>query len=493
MSYSKDIFLGLDVGTTSVKAGFVDETGLGLFQATREYPTYPLGDSWVEQSADDWWEAATGAVRQLSGDHPELARCVRGISISCQAPTLLGIGRDGRPVGRGMIWMDQRAEDVCRELLQPHADYIHGFSGNRVDPYFALSKLLWQRRHEPEKYAATWKYLQINGYLVYRLTGLCSIDLSSAALTQTLNIRTLQTESPLFDLFELDQEKWPAVYGCGDIVGTVTPEAARLWGVPEDAVVLAGCIDGASSPLGLGVTQSGQLFEMSGQSSGIGLVLDEPSFHPNLCLMHHALPGTWLLKGSMSCSGGSLKWFRDNLDGAPGADFDVYNRLAVSSPPGAHGVTFLPYLCGERAPLWDRRLRGVYFGFGTDTTRADMVRAIMEGTAFALRTILDEFHDPAIHQKTILGTGGGYNSRIWSQIKSDILNCSIRVHQTSFDAALVGNALLVMRALGREPGQSLPEGGDAAVYTPDHALQELYEERYQFFRRLFLANKDLFV
>lgn len=492
MPCSKDIFLGLDVGTTSVKAGFVDETGLGLFQASQEYPTYALGGGRVEQSADDWWNAATAAVRRLTGEHPDLARRVRGISVSAQAPTLLPIDKAGRPLARGMIWMDQRAGDVCRQELEPHADYIHRFSGNRIDPYFTLPKLLWQKENEPEVYRAAWKYLQINGYVAFRLTGVCSVDVSSAALTQTWNIRTGQTETSVFDLFGLDAEKWPRVYGCSDVVGTVTAEAARLWGVPEGCAVLAGCIDGASSPLGLGVTKPGQLFEMSGQSSGIGLVLDAPVFHPNLCLMHHALPDTWLLKGSMSCSGGSLKWFRDNLDGAQGEDFAVYSALAEQSGPGARGVTFLPYLCGERAPLWNRKLRGVYFGFGTDTTRADMVRAIMEGTAFALRTILDEFHDPDIHDRVILGTGGGYRSRIWSQIKSDILNCTIRVHQTSFDAALAGNALLVMRALGYPTDTPPSDGADAAVYTPDPALRELYEERYDFFRRLFAANRELF-
>ncbi|MPN33149.1 Xylulose kinase [bioreactor metagenome] len=167
--------------------------------------------------------------------------------------------------------------------------------------------------------------------------------------------------------------------------------------------------------------------------------------------------------------------------------------MSEASAPGANGVTFLPYLCGERAPLWNRSLRGIYFGLGTDTTKADMVRAVMEGSAYALRSILDEFNDPSLHQKVVLGTGGGYKSRIWSQIKSDVLNCSILVRQTTFDAALTGNALLVMRALGYPDCRTDDNtAAEPALYVPDPAKREFYEERYHFFREIYQANKDLF-
>ncbi|MGO5049519.1 xylulokinase [Dysosmobacter sp. Sow4_B12] len=493
MKSDRAVFLGVDVGTTSVKAGLVDASGQGLLQASREYPSYPMGQSRVEQSAWDWWDAATAAVRRLGEKAPALLASVRGISVSSQAPTLLAIGGDGQPLGRGMIWMDQRAEDVCREVLTLHAAYINGFSGNRLDPYYVLPKLLWHKRHEPEQYAQTWKYLQINGWLVYQLTGRCSIDVSSAALTQTLNVHTLRTEEGAFSLLGLDAGKWPEVFGCDEVVGTVTGQAAALWGVPEGTPVAAGCIDGASTPLGLGVTEPGALFEMSGQSSGIGEILREPAFHPNLCLLKHALPGLWIRKGSMSCSGGALKWFRDCVDGRSGQDFSVYSQLAEQSPPGARGVVFLPYLCGERAPLWDRTLQGMFFGLSTSTGREDLVRAIMEGTAFALRTILDEFQEPGIHEKVILGTGGGYHSRVWSQIKSDVLNCTIRVRQPDFDAALRGNAVLAMRALGMPAFERTEtDREDTAVYVPDREKRGFYEERYQYYCKVFQANRRLF-
>lgn len=494
MLSEQDIFLSLDVGTTSVKAGLVNGLGQGLAQASREYPTRFLSQTRVEQSAWDWWEAATQAVRRLTAEYPALAKSIRCVSVSSQAPTLFAIDEKGQPVGDGVIWMDQRSECLCQERLAPHKDYIQKVTGNRLNAYFVLPKLLWQKENEPESYKRAWKYLQINGWLVFKLTGRCSIDLSSAALTQTLNIHTLRTEEELFSLFGLDAGKWPEVRGCGEIAGTVTEAAARLWEIPSGIPVAAGCIDGASSPLGLGLTRPGEIFEMSGQSSGIGVILPAPEFHPNLCLMKHALPGLWLQKGSMSCSGGSLKWFRDQIDGCPGASFQEYSRLAESSAPGAHGVTFLPYLCGERAPLWDRTLRGMFFGLGLDTGKADLVRAVMEGAAFALRTILDEFRLPQARERILLGTGGGYRSRIWSQIKSDVLNCTIQVWQTDFDAALRGNALLAMQALGCPlPANRRLLSEHTAVYRPDPRTRELYELRYQHYLRILRANRTLFM
>lgn len=493
MLCEQDLFLGLDVGTTSVKAGFIDGLGRGLAQTSQDYPTRFLSRVEVEQSPWDWWNAATQAVRRLTADRPGLASRVRAVCVSSQAPSLLAIDRRGEPLGGGMIWMDQRAGEVCRRDLEPHRRYIQEATGNRLNAYFALPKLLWQKQNQPERYQRAWKYLQVNGWLVFKLTGQCTIDLSSAALTQTLNIHTLQTDETLFSLLGLDAGKWPEVYACGAPAGTVTEEAAGLWGIPPGIPVAAGCIDGASSPLGLGLTKPGEIFEMSGQSSGIGVILGAPEFHPNLCLMKHALPELWLQKGSMSCSGGALKWFRDQVDGRPGASFEEYSRLAETSPPGARGVLFLPYLCGERAPLWDSSLRGMFFGLGMDTGRADLVRAVMEGAAFALRTILDEFHDPHIHEKTLLGTGGGYRSRVWSQMKSDILNCAIEVLQTDFDAALRGDALLAMQALGEPmPADGEPRSDRAGVYRPDPRTRELYEARYRHYRRVFQANQTLF-
>ncbi|MCQ2560566.1 MAG: hypothetical protein MJ186_00805 [Clostridia bacterium] len=490
MQSDKAVFLGLDVGTTSVKAGFIWEDGRGIAQESVEYPTYPLGHSRVEQKAEDWWTAAKTAIKKLSEKYPEEAALLKGVSASSQAPAMLPVGKDGKPVHNALIWMDRRAEAECRYMEQTAGDYIKSTVCNRIDPYYALPKLIWFKNSHPQEYKDTEVFLQVNGWIAYMLTGVYSIDESSAALTQTLDVNAMATDSKIFEIMGLDMDKWPKVYKCSEIAGYVTEKAAEELGIPAGIPVAAGCIDGSSTPLGLGLTEAGDVYEMSGQSSGIGVVLDKPVYHPNLCLLRHAYGDKWILKGSMSCSGGSLKWFRDNVDNKI-YSYDEYNAMAEKSPAGANGVVFLPYLCGERAPQWNSSLKGIFWGIGTDTTKEDMVRAVMEGCAFALRTILDEFKDETLHTRPILGTGGGYNSRIWSQIKSDILNAVITVHRETFDSALTGNALLAMMAAGYEIPE-FPEAEDDIAYRPDPKLRDFYEARYALYLKIFEANKDLF-
>lgn len=491
MKSNSEIYLGLDIGTTSVKAGLVSAEGLGLAQRSCEYPTYFPETGYAEQSADDWWHAACKAVRELSEAFPKETKQIKSVSISSQAPTMLPIDAKGNPLRNALIWMDQRAKEECAFLREYHADYIRRNMCNRIDPYYALPKLLWFKKNEPDRYRDTFTILQANGWLIYKLTGKFSVDESSAALTQVLNVHTMTIDTAFLEELDLDPKKWPSVYPCDATVGFVQKDAAAAWGIPEGIPVAAGCIDGASAPLGLGLTIPGNIFEMSGQSSGIGVILDRPVYHENLCLLRHATKNEWILKGSMSSSGGSLRWFRDTMDDKS-TPFDEYNRLAEASPAGANGVIFLPYLAGERAPLWDSSLRGLFFGIGTYTTKADMVRAIMEGSAFALRTILDEFKAQHIsHNAMIQGTGGGYASRIWSQIKSDILNTEICASEQVFDAAIIGNAILAAKSVDCEL-HPLINADNTVFYKPDPESNSLYEERYEFFKKVFRANRELF-
>lgn len=490
-SLNEPVFLGIDVGTSSVKAGFVSQSGKGLRQVSVEYPTNFGVDGQVEQDPWDWWKAATQAVQTLAAQSPQCAQQVQALAVSCQAPTLFGVDDDGQPVGRGLIWMDRRSDGICRDTLSEHGAYINQYSCNRIDPYYMLSKLTWQKRYEAEQYHKTTCYLQINGWIVYQLTGVRQIDVTNANLTQLMNVHSLTWDEGIFQRLQLDIRKMPPIVPCDSVVGKIRPEMAELWGISPDAVVAAGCVDGSSVPYGLQLWQEGEVFEMSGTSSGIGVILSEPSFSPNLSLMKHVQPGKWFLKGSTSCSGGSLKWYRDQVDGrSDGAAFEEFSRLAEQSVAGAGGVLFLPYLNGERAPLWDSALRGVMLGFGSATEKKDLLRAIMEGTAYALRTILEEFPSDRLQTEMILGTGGGYQSRIWSQIKADVLERPICAKKLAFDAAVMGCAYVAMKALQIPIPEK--EAAEEVVYHPDQATAAAYRRQYKRFCTLYRATKELF-
>ena len=355
-----------------------------------------------------------------------------------------------------------------------------------------LPKMLWQKKYHPKDYEKTVCYLQPNGWLVYLLTGKCVTDVTNANLTQLMNVYTLDWDKEIFCRLGLDIEKMAPVVSSISCVGTILPKMARMWGISPNASVAAGCIDGSATPFGLGLSSPGDIFEMSGTSSGIGVIISQPYFCKNLCLMKHIRKDLWFLKGSTSCSGGSLKWFRDYIDeGREDSTFEEYSRLAQETEPGAKGLLFLPYLNGERAPLWESRLRGVSLGFGVSTTRGEMIRAMMEGTAYALRTIFEEFPERYRGNKTILGTGGGYNSAIWSQIKADVLECPIKVYRTEFDAAVLGSAYVAMESVGILPPK-ITEEHYTTTYYPNPQLTAIYRRQYQRFRRLYEVTRELF-
>lgn len=240
---------------------------------------------------------------------------IAAIAVSCQAPTLFGIDQDGNPVGRGLIWMDRRSDHVCRTILKKHEDFIQRYSCNRIDPYYMLSKLEWQHENDIKTYSMINCYYQIQRLDCNRMTGgVRSIDITNANLTQLMNVHTLQWETEIFERLGLDISKMPEIVSTHKIVGKLTKLVAETLGLKEGIPVAAGCVDGAAAPYGLGLEEVGDVFEMSGTSSGIGVILSEPRYCPKLSLMKHVCENKWFLKGSTSCSGGSLKWYRDYID-----------------------------------------------------------------------------------------------------------------------------------------------------------------------------------
>lgn len=493
MSFHK-CYLGIDLGSTSVKALLLSEDGVPLGQESCEYKTYYPKPLWVEQAPEEWWSATKKAVRTLVDKHLRKDDSVCGISVSSQAPALVGIDRNGKPIGNAWIWMDRRATSTCQKVLSPYAEEILHDSGNINDPYYTLGKLVWMQRNRPDLLERMETLLQVNGYIVYRMTGKVSVDAVHAPLSQLYDIHRGDWNKKLLQKLNLPDKILPDILPCRQIAGILSSSVAAEMGLQSGAPVAAGCTDGAASAYGLGLNESGLLFEMSGQSSGIGLIVDRPMQCPPLCLIKHPLQDMWIIKGSTSSSGGAMKWFRDMVEGTDGIlAYQSFDQLSAQSPPGARGLFFLPYLSGERAPLWDSYARGVYFGIGSDTGKADMVRAIMEGTAYCLKSIYSFLPQDLISGRRIYGTGGGYKSKAWSQIKADVLNAEIAVCASNYDAATVGSASIAMEAVtGTICPRDIRRQAVEHVYTPDRERAERYQERYAIFQGLYYANKPLF-
>jgi xylulokinase len=487
------------VGTTGVKAVLVEADGAITAQAAHEYPTRYPAPGWAEQDPEAWWASACRAIAQvLAAADQNATHRVAALCVSSQAPTLVLVDGDGRPVAPAILWLDRRSEPQCG-WLRSHGweQRIGRASGGRVDSYFLAPKLLWVAQERP-----TWlqgaTLLLCNGYLVLRLTGERCVDRSHGPLTQLYDSATGEWHGALLDAMGINPALLPPLLECGAVAGRVTPVAAAATGLVAGTPVLAGMVDGTAAALEAGVVLPGQAVEMTGQSTVLLLCSKTPYRGRDLFALGHAAPNRHLVVGAMVATGGALRWFRDQIGAAEvaqarqtGADaFDLLTAAAADSPPGANRLLFLPWLYGERSPLWDATARGVFLGLSLATTRGDLARAVLEGAALGLRHNLAVAQEGGYTIDSLVCLGGGARSRLWTQIKADVLQRPVLVPHAPDQAggAAVGDAILAAAAAGIHPHV------DAAVaamvrpmkrLTPNPAVAQLYDELFAVYRDVY--------
>lgn len=496
------LLLGIDIGTTAVKAALFSLEGQIAASSSAEYATHHLRPGWVEQRPDDWWQAVCLAIRQALAQTPHGAERVAGVAVSSQAPALLPLDKHGKPLRPALIWMDRRAEAQARALAETlGAQKMHQITGNRADAFYVAAKLLWFKTHEPHLLAQTHQFLQVNGYINYRLTNAYSLDPVHAALLQLRHYATGEWARELCDLCGVTPELFPLVKQGHELCGSVTPEAAEATGLRVGTPVMVGTVDGAAAALEAGVVKAGSAAEMTGTSTVVLMPNAQGITDPALIAMPHAIPQMHLLLGATVASGASLRWFRDQfaqleiqLANASGRDaFDLLTEQAAQAPIGSDGVIFLPYMMGERSPLWHTNARGVFFGLSLAATKAAMIRAVLEGTAFALRHNIEAARAAGVSVTQVRSVGGGTRSSLWNQIKADVLGMPVLLPQTSVGAPF-GDALLAGMGVGLY--DDIARIGAAvnikAEYTPNMTHHQRYTRQYALFRRLYEHLKDDF-
>ena len=493
----RDVYLaGIDIGTTGTKAILSDGEGRLVAQAGQEYSTAYPHANWAEQDPQDWWRATCQVVQRVLAQAGIDPKQVAGISVSDQAPSLVAVDRSGEPLCSALIWMDRRSEEQCAWLREAVGqDRIATINGGRIDPYFLAPKLLWFKEHEPALYARSHQVLQANGYITHRLCGEFCMDNAVGPLTMLFDSGAQCWSAELIAAMGLDAAKLPPSLPCAQIVGSVTPAAAAASGFAAGTPVLAGMVDGAAAAIEAGLVRPGQAVEMTGQSTVVMIGSDRPYQGIDLFPLGHAIPDVHLVVGAMVATGGSLRWFRDQLGQEEireaaqlGIDpFDLLSRAAESSPPGANHLVFLPYMYGERSPIWDTDARGVLFGLSLATRKADIVRAIMEGAAYGLRHNVEAAVAGGFDPHTLACVGGGARGGLWNQIKADILQRPI-VLPTASSGAAMGDAIVAAAAVGLYPSvedavaHMVTQG---AAYRPRPEYAALYDELYAIFRDLY--------
>jgi xylulokinase len=501
MNMTKRLLLGIDSGTSGCKITVFDFAGRVGATATGMYHTDYPQTGYAEQDAGEWWKVICAEIQGLihrQGVNPEeiAAIGVDGISWVC-----LPVDRKGQPLHKAMIWLDRRAEKQAAWMRETiGAELLVNLNGNPVDPAYIVPKILWLRENEPEIYRQTAKFLQSNSYIAYQLTGMYSQDYSQGYGFHFFDIAKGLWNEAVAEQMGVSLDLMAPFFQCHSVVGTVTPRAAAESGLSAGIPVVAGGLDAACCTLGAGVIKSGQTQEQGGQAGGMSILLDKPRIHPELILGYHVIPDLWLLQGGTVGGGGTLKWFNQELgyyEQQLGRDtnkssFEIMSEEAAGVRPGGDGLVFLPYMAGERSPLWNSKARGVLFGLSFDKTRAHLIRAIMEGVGFSLQHNLQTAEAVNAFVNELISVGGAANSRIWTQIKADITGKPIHVpfsdHATTLGAALLAGV-----------GAGVYPDFDAAVrqtvriqrtHFPDPANHTTYQKYYSLYLELYQKLRE---
>lgn len=497
------LLLGIDVGTTAAKVALVGLNGHVEAVHQAGYRTHYLKPGWVEQHPEHWWDAVCTAVRAVLDRTPGARERVAGLAVSSQAPALIALDQQGQVLRPALIWMDRRAEAEAQQLSDSLGfDRICQITGNRPDPYFLAAKALWFRNHEPHLLAQTHRFVQVNGYITYRLTGLYAVDPTHAALMQLWHRDGGEWSAEMCEACGIDLAQLPACCPAHQVLGEVTPLAAQATGLRPGTPVMVGMIDAVAAALEAGVTGTGTAAEMTGTSTVLMIPNTAGLTEPSLIAIPHVVPHTHLLVGAIVASGASLNWYCEQFglieqqaSALLDADvFDLLTQQAAKIPPGSDGVVFLPYMMGERSPLWHTHARGVLFGLSLGTSRGAIIRAILEGTVFALLHNIQTAQEAGVTVRELRSVGGGTRSALWNQIKADILGVPIELPEAPIGAPF-GDAMLVGMGLGLFPDilDTLKRIVQIkTVYHPDPEHHALYQPIYRLFRNLYAHLREDF-
>ena len=482
------MYLGLDLGTSGVKAVLTDAAGAVLAQATAPLAVASPRPLWSEQAPADWWRAARGAIGELRRAHA--LGGVRGIGLSGQmhgAVLLDGADRVLRPA---ILWNDGRSETECTELeaAEPRSRAI---TGNLAMPGFTAPKLLWVARHEPDIFAATRRVLLPKDWLRLRMTGEAIADMSDAAGTLWLDVGNRRWSPEMLAATGLDRAAMPALVEGTAQAGRLRQEIAAEWGLPAGCIVAGGAGDNAAGAIGIGCVAPGQAFLSLG-TSGVVFVADAGFLPDPARAVHafcHCLPGTWHRMSVMLAAAAALAW----ITRATGAGGEAA-LLAETEAKGADigRLVFLPYLAGERTPHNDAGASGGFFGLTQLHERADLARAVLEGVAFALADGLDVLELSGERSGSLTAIGGGARSALWLRIIAAALGRPLVQVQGGEIGPALGAARLARIARGDATvAEACETPPILAEHLPDSALAERLAPRRALFRALYPALKAL--
>ena len=486
-----DYILGIDIGTSACKAAVFDKSGNVIVSQTEAYNVYYPQNGFVEQKPDEWWAAVCKSIKNIFLSGKVNPKDIKSVGIDGQSWSAIMIDKNGDVLFDDPIWMDTRAAAICEEIKNNIGEKnIFDLCGNPVAPTYTAPKIIWFKKNYPQIFNKTYKILQSNSYIIYKLTEKFSQDLSQCYGLCFYDMRKKTWDKNMAQSLDINIDLMPDIYKCHDIVGTVTKEAAAMTGLIQGTPVVAGGVDSAAGTLGAGVISDGETQEQGGQSGGMSICQNECKPHEKLIMCNHVIPDKYLLQGGTVGGGASYKWLREKF--FTDLSFAGMDNLANQVSPGSDGVIFLPYMAGERSPIWDSNAKGVFYGFDFSKDKAHFIRSVMEGVAYALWHNLETAKETGSIVSTLYSNGGSANSDLWMQIKSDVTNKPIAVPLSDISTTL-GAAILAGVAVGIYSDFAGAVKNTVRIkktFYPNIENHGIYMKRYAIYRDIYENLKE---
>jgi xylulokinase len=491
-----EYLLGLDIGTSAVKALLLQTTGDVVGSVNVEYPLSSPRPGWSEQEPSDMWAASVEAVRRVLGEFGVAPGSVRGIGLSGQMHSSVFLDSSFNVIRPAILWNDTRTSAQCRYIIENvDPDLLVSEVCNPVLEGFTLPKVLWLRDNEPENFQKLRHLVLPKDYVRFRLTGNLHMEVSDAAGMLMMNVREKVWSEPVLASLGLSSEILPPIIDSTEVGGTLSEVAASLTGLPAGIPVVGGGADNACGAVGSGVVKEGRGMVSLGSSGVLLAHLKEPKLitRGTVHMFNSCVPNQFYMMGVMLAAGLSLSWLRDQL-GREQYTYNIMTELAEKAKPGSKGLLFLPYLTGERTPHGDANARGTFVGISSTHGKAELIRAVLEGVAFGLCDSLELLRSAGWNGTAIRALGGGARSPLWKEIIASATGLALEEINIDEGPAL-GAAILAGVGVGAYA--SVLEASDSIIKVehtvePNQAWQGVYQELHEVYKDLYPALKHAF-
>lgn len=479
------MYLGIDIGTSSVKAVLVDADQRIVGSKTASLDVSRPHPGWSEQDPDSWWTACEAVLDGLAADYSAALTAVKGIGLSGHMHGATLLDAADKPLRSCILWNDGRSAEEAAEI----SEASERITGNIAMPGFTAPKLMWVKRHEPDIFAKTKTVLLPKDYVRLKLSGDKASEMSDSAGTLWLDTGARAWSDEMLALTGMERSQMPALFEGSAATGTLRPELASRWGMSASVVIAGGGGDNAASACGVGAVAAGTGFVSIGTSGVIFVTADRYRANPAGAVhaFCHAVPGTWHQMGVALSSAGSLDWLAHIVNESPGTLIDALG----DTPEGPSSAIFLPYLSGERTPHNDVAIRGAFVGLDQADDQRVLTQAVVEGVAFAFKDCFDVLTMPLNDPRRLIAVGGGSRSRYWLSVIATVLGVPIAVPEDGdFGAAFGAARLGLIAAEDADPFVVCAPPAIREVVEPIDALIEPYAAAHAAYRDLYPAIKE---